>query len=104
MSIHSSIESYRQGVPLRSWGPQGAADAAVAELNLKAASAIEATQSLLKGEAQSSENTSTFGAANFYAFLSGYEPIFVLAGQPRIVPEVENLLTRFSKHFASLSH
>ncbi|MBT1636857.1 hypothetical protein [Clavibacter michiganensis] len=100
MPDHEIIPAYRHGTPLRAWTdlPEKTATLA-ADLLIKSSDSIESVRRLLANEEVSQNDVIAFGRLNFRCFLSGWEPLVALFGDPLFSPEVAPLLPRYSKHF-----
>jgi hypothetical protein len=100
MPDHEIIPAYQYGTPLRAWTDHPEKTAGIAaELLIKTSDSFEAVRRILAKEDLSKDDVIAFGRLNFHCFLSGYEPLVALVGDPMFSPDVAPLLPRYSKHF-----
>lgn len=94
---HFESSNYRPGEPLRSWVYGDPVVGIDADLLMSKAGARESIRKLVRGETLDVEDIVSFGRLNSFCVLEWYEPMVILVGDPRLDPNLPEILRDFTK-------
>ena len=92
--LPAESSNYRPGEPLRSWTSGEPIAPIDAELIIQASESLASLRRLIQGSELEDRDLIAFGRLNSYCVLMWYEPMVSLIREPRIDPDLVQLLKK----------